>query len=326
MQVLQKYQQLFDTYLQANPFNGHPNELYEPANYIMQLGGKRLRPGIAMMGYELYDSNVERVLPVAMAVEVFHNFSLVHDDIMDEALMRRGKPSVHAKFGENTAILSGDVMLVLAYEVLTKIDKPNLIPQLVKVFNRQAIEVCEGQQLDMNFETREDVSIEEYIHMISQKTAALIGGSLELGAIVGGASDDDLKNLQLFGRNIGIAFQLQDDYLDTFGDPKKFGKKIGGDIAQNKKTFLILKALEVASENQKDQLAKYMQKDSQLADAEKITLVTQLLEEIDIPRYALDEKEKYRDLAFGYLDQVNVADEKKQPIIELSELIIGREK
>jgi geranylgeranyl diphosphate synthase type II len=324
MLILKKYKTLFEDYLHQNPFTGVPSELYDPVQYIMHLGGKRLRPAMAMMGYELFREDLEKALPVAMAVEVFHNFSLVHDDIMDEAAVRRGKPTVHKQFGDNAAILSGDVMLVLAGQMITDLEETALIAPLMRIFNRAAIEVCEGQQMDMNFETRQDVSIPEYIKMIGLKTAALLAASLEMGTVTAGASKEDVQNVYDFGYQIGIAFQLQDDILDTFGDPEVFGKKIGGDIVQNKKTFLILKAMEVAGEEQKERLEELMNTSTQ-NEKEKIEEVTGLLKSLNIPALAEAEKNKYKKLAFDSLDKVNGSDSGKVVLKELAELIVGRE-
>lgn len=324
MQILKKYKNLFEEYLQENPFTGTPSELYDPVQYIMHLGGKRLRPAMAMMGYELFRTDIEKALPVAMAVEVFHNFSLVHDDIMDEAAVRRGKPTVHEKFGDNAAILSGDVMLVLAGQMITDMEETALIPPLVKIFNRAAIEVCEGQQMDMNFESRQDVTIPEYIKMIGLKTAALLAASLEMGATLAGASREDVRHVYDFGYQIGIAFQLQDDILDTFGDPEVFGKKIGGDIVQNKKTFLILKALETAAGKDKDRLIELMNTPT-TEEEEKIREVTNLLNVLNIPALAETEKNKYKKMAFDSLEKVNASDPVKKLLKELAELIVGRD-
>jgi len=323
MQSLKKYQSFFESYLKEHPFEGQPSELYEPVQYIMQLGGKRLRPSMAMMACELFADDLKVVLPVAMAVEVFHNFSLVHDDIMDEALLRRGQATVHEKFGPNAAILSGDVMLVLSGQLLTQVRDERLIVPLVRVFNRAAIEVCEGQQMDMNFETRQDVSIPEYIKMISLKTAALLAASLEMGAIAAGAGAEAVKKVYDFGHHIGIAFQLQDDILDTFGDSQLFGKKIGGDIAQNKKTFLILKALEVGDDRQTRRLHQLMNAGPDDEQA-KIEEVTTILQQLNIQSLAEAEKEKYKASAFEALDKIEVAKERKAPLIELAEMIVGR--
>ncbi len=324
MQILKKYKTRFEEYLQNNPFTGTPSELYEPVQYIMHLGGKRLRPAMAMMGYELFKEDIEKALPVAMAVEVFHNFSLVHDDIMDEALVRRGKPTVHKQYGDNAAILSGDVMLVLASQMITNLGDTDLIPPLIRIFNRAAIEVCEGQQMDMNFEQREDVTIPEYITMIGLKTAALLAASLEMGAVTAGADQADVQCVYDFGFQIGIAFQLQDDILDTFGDPEVFGKKIGGDIVQNKKTFLILKALEVADSKQRQRLEELMNTPTE-DEKEKIEEVTNLLKSLDIPAFAEAEKNKYKKLAFDSLNKVNGSNSGKAVLKELAELIVGRD-
>ncbi len=323
MELLKKYQILFNKYLEEHPFNGVPEELYEPANYIMKLGGKRLRPAMVLMAYELFKDDLEKALPIAMSVEVFHNFSLVHDDIMDEALVRRGKPTVHEKYSSNTAILSGDVMLVLANQVLFEIQETASILPLIRVFNRTAIEVCEGQQMDMNFETRQNVTIPEYIKMISLKTAALLAACLEMGAIASETDAQNIKNIYNFGLNIGIAFQLQDDILDTFGDPKIFGKKIGGDIIQNKKTFLILKALEVANSDQKNRLSNLMNTPTK-DENKKIQEVTELLRQLNIPDLAEQEKEKFKEKAFASLAKINIPESRKLPLTQLAEIIIGR--
>jgi geranylgeranyl diphosphate synthase type II len=290
----------------------------------MHLGGKRLRPVLALMAYALFQKDVERALPAAMAVEIFHNFSLVHDDIMDEAPLRRGKPSVHTKYGLNSGILSGDVMLIYTYEYLLKIGDPEKIKKMVAVFNRVAIQVCEGQQYDMDFEKRSDVTIEEYIEMIRNKTAALISGSLALGAIAAGAPEADVKNLEAFGENIGLAFQLQDDYLDTFGDPEKVGKKAGGDIVQNKKTFLILRALEIAPPDQRQILENYMSS-TDFDEQQKIRAVMQILQSLDIPAQILTRKQAYQDQAFQHLRKVNSTHQTTQLLYELSLDLIGRE-
>ena len=300
---LLQFRTKFDEYLREHSFTKAPQELYEPVDYIMQLGGKRLRPLLVLMAYQLFDRKFEKALPVALAVEVFHNFSLVHDDIMDEALIRRGKASVHAKFGLNAGILSGDVMLILVYEYLSKIENASLIPDLIRIFNKVAIEVCEGQQYDINFENQIDVSIDGYLKMIELKTAALMAGALQMGALLGGASIKDLEDLDQFGRLIGIAFQLQDDWLDTFGESEKVGKKIGGDIAQNKKTFLALKALELAEESDR---IHYQQLMNQVGGDEeaKINWVTQLFKKLNISEHTSALRDEYRNRAFEHLNQI----------------------
>ena len=324
MQTISDLQKHFISYLEAQHFTQAPSELYEPVNYIMQLGGKRLRPVLLLMAYQLYHNDIEKALPAAYAVEIFHNFSLVHDDIMDEAPLRRGKATVHKKYGPNTGILSGDVMLIYAYEYLLKHADPSQTLALLHTFNKVAIEVCEGQQLDMNFEVQEDVEIAMYLKMIELKTAALIGGSIEMGAILAGGSPSDIQNLAQFGRNIGIAFQLQDDILDTFGDPAKFGKKVGGDIAQNKKTYLVLKALEVADEATQKQLSHYMRV-ADIDEKEKIESVTNIFKRLNIPDLAGAIKNDYREKAYQFLDQVSVREEKKEVLRALAEKFIQRE-
>ena len=324
MQQINELRSLFESYLQTYQFQQKPKELYEPINYIMNLGGKRLRPILVLMAHQIFDPQITNALPVAYAVEIFHNFSLVHDDIMDEAPLRRGKPSVHIAYGTNTGILSGDVMQIYAYEHLLKVEDPQKIKQLVGVFNQTAIAVCEGQQMDMNFEQRTDVRISEYLKMIEYKTAALMAGSLEMGAIVAGASEADTTNLSQFGRNIGIAFQLQDDILDTFGDPEKFGKKVGGDIAQNKKTYLLLKALEIADAQHKAMLEELVL-DNKVEEKEKIAKVTTIFRQLDIPERAEELKVEYRDKAYQHLEAIQLSDAVKQPLLALAERFIQRE-
>jgi len=324
MQKLNQLQSLFRDYLVANQFKQAPQELYEPVNYILNLGGKRLRPVLLLMSYNLFDEKVEKALPAAYAVEIFHNFSLLHDDIMDEAPLRRGQPTVHIKYNTNTGILSGDVMLIYAYEYLTKVEDKSKIASLVKVFNRVAIEVCEGQQYDMNFEERTEVQIDEYLKMIELKTSVLIGGGMEMGAILAGADASDANHIAEFGKNVGIAFQLQDDILDTFGDPEKFGKKVGGDIAQNKKTYLILKAMEVADSDTAASLQELMST-TPADEVTKIKTVTSIFTQLNIRQLAEELKEEYLDKAFMHLDAVQVADSRKIELRELANQLMGRE-
>jgi len=257
MDFLNKYHLLFTNFLLSNPMNRAPVNLYEPADYILSLGGKRLRPVFVLIGCSLFDSKPEKALKTAMAVEIFHNFTLLHDDIMDNADIRRGKPTVHVKYNANTAILTGDVMMIQAYQYLLDNEDPILVKSLMDIFNKMAFEVCEGQQLDMDFESRDDVSIDEYIKMITLKTSVLLAASLQLGAVIGGASTTDQNHLYEFAKNFGIAFQLQDDILDTFGEASAVGKKIGGDILQNKKTYLYLKALELADAEENTKLKNF---------------------------------------------------------------------
>jgi len=293
-----------------NPFPAAPRELYEPCDYILTLGGKRLRPALLLMGYELFRDDVEQALPAAWAVELFHNFSLMHDDIMDAAPLRRGQPTVHTRWNTTTGILSGDVMLIYAYRFLAKIGNPDAVLDLVNTFNRVATEVCEGQQMDVNFETRADVSIPEYLRMIELKTAVLLGGALEMGALCARASKTNAEHLYHFGRLAGIAFQIQDDLLDTYGDPAKFGKQVGGDILQNKKTLLVLKTLEVASEADRLELARWMQTGAENAD-EKVPAVRAIFEQNGIPKLILQEQQRFQNEAFSHLEAVAVPEERK---------------
>lgn len=256
--MISSYQSAFIAFLEKHSSsNLRPSSLYAPADYILSLGGKRIRPVLALLSADAVSGNYKQALPAAMTVEVFHNFSLVHDDIMDEAPLRRGQSTVHEKWNVNTGILSGDVMLVMAYEWLNDYP-PALFTNLTQLFSKTAREVCEGQQYDMDFPTQTSVSQEEYLHMITHKTAVLLGCSLQMGALVGGLSKAESQPFYDFGIQLGIAFQLQDDYLDAFGDPKTFGKQVGGDIIENKKTLLYLLALEKGDEAQRSDLLHWM--------------------------------------------------------------------
>ena len=253
MQPVVSYQQIIEERLKAEMQFGQPTHLYEPIEYILGLGGKRLRPVLTLMAADIFGTEAEKAVDAALAVEVFHNFSLVHDDIMDGAPLRRGKVTVHEKWDVNTGILSGDAMLILAYRFFERYE-PETFQQLAKLFSKTALEVCEGQQWDVDFESRDDVSQEEYLNMIRCKTAVLVGAALQMGAIVAKASPENSKKIYDFGVSLGMAFQLQDDYLDAFGDPATFGKQVGGDIIENKKTYLYLKALEFADDAQSTKL------------------------------------------------------------------------
>ncbi len=338
MRRIQNYHAFFQKYLDEHTFSKHPQELYAPVNYILSIGGKRLRPLLALMGCELFSENIEKALPIAMAVEVFHNFSLLHDDIMDAAPLRRGHPTVHTKYNLNTGILSGDVMLIWAYQFLMQTSnssqkEPQYTEgalsaeqkiQLVYIFNKMAIEVCEGQQMDMNFETRNDVTIDEYILMIEYKTSVLIAAAFQMGALVGGASVENAAHLYEFGRNIGIAFQIQDDILDSFGDPLKFGKKVGGDIVQNKKTLLVLKALELADAPQKADLTRLMST-TDVEEMPKIEAVKSLFEATGARRFAVSEMENYLKIAFEHLDATPLSIEKKNYMRAFANELMMRE-
>lgn len=323
MQLVSTYYSDFIAYMEDNTFDKDPSGLYQPVDYIMQLGGKRLRPILVLMSYRLFHDDYEPALPLGLAVEVFHNFSLVHDDIMDAAPLRRGKPTVHELYDVNTGILSGDVMLIKCYEFLLRAPA-KLIPALIQTFNELAIKVCEGQQYDMDFETRSDVTIPEYLKMIEYKTAALIEGCLKLGAILAESGKENGQHLAAFGRNIGLAFQMQDDILDTFGDPAKFGKKVGGDILNNKKTYLLLTAQALADEQDRKQLEKWMS--SKKADEqEKVQAVTELFKKYQVLERATEQMQLYQTKAFEHLTQVTAADERKQELIDLANELLVRE-
>ncbi|MFT5642206.1 MAG: geranylgeranyl diphosphate synthase type II, partial [Cyclobacteriaceae bacterium] len=250
---------LVNSEIEKLKFGDEPANLYDPISYILSLGGKRLRPTLVLLGYNLFKRDFESVLRPALAVEVFHNFTLMHDDIMDEAPLRRGKPTVHEKWNSTVGILSGDTMLVKAYDLLLEVDD-QYFKESVRLFNKTAVEVCEGQQIDMNFESRDDVSVSEYINMIRLKTAVLLGFSLQYGALLGGASEEERAHLYEVGVNMGLGFQLMDDLLDVYADQAKFGKQVGGDIVSNKKTFLLIEALELASDQQKVALNDWLNK------------------------------------------------------------------
>ncbi|MBU6343036.1 MAG: polyprenyl synthetase family protein [Bacteroidetes bacterium] len=318
-QLLQQIQQ----YTLEHPLPNAPTGLYEPCTYMLDLGGKRLRPAFLLMAYNMYKSDIEYAMPAAWAIEQFHNFTLMHDDIMDAAPLRRGKATVHTKWNLNTAILSGDVMLILAYAQLAQYADASLTQALLRIFNRVAIGVCEGQQLDVNFETQSEVSLDAYIQMIELKTAVLLGGALEMGARCAGANETDAKLLYEFGRLAGIAFQIQDDLLDTFGDPEKFGKQVGGDILQNKKTFLVLKTYQVAPQNDVEELHNWMKTDSSFNGDAKIKAVQELFIRNGIPQMAEQAKQAFQTEAFLALDAVQLPESNKSELRQLvSDLLI----
>ena len=321
MQASITLQALIEEKIQAVSFPKEPNNLYDPLNYFMTLGGKRTRPLLTLLGCDLFGKSGEHALNAAIAVELFHNFTLIHDDIMDEAPLRRGKSTVHTKWNTNIAILSGDVLFVKAFEFLSDNDVKYL-PHLIEVFTRTAAEVCEGQQMDMDFETREDVSIEEYIEMIRLKTSVLLGAALEMGAIIGEASTEDKRSLYEFGMNVGIAFQLKDDILDLYANPDKFGKQVGGDILSNKKTYLLLKAQKLANKEQSQQLNHLM---NNLQGDEKITTARALFDEIGVQEFAMDRMKEYYQSAKAAMDNINVSQEAKQELIGIADYLMNRE-
>lgn len=310
----------FGTRFGVAQFPAAPASLYEPGEYFLSIGGKRIRPILCVLGNELFSEITEDAWSLATAIELFHNFTLIHDDMMDAAALRRGMQTVHTKYGDNTALLTGDVMLIRAYEKLQTIN-PAHLPKILSLFNTTAREVCEGQQLDMDFEKMPSVTLDAYIHMITLKTSVLLAASLEMGAILGGATPGNCKHLYEFGKNLGIAFQIQDDYLDAFGDPEKFGKEVGGDIRQNKKTFLLLHALEVATPDQRAKL------DTLLASngPEKVPQVMELFKACNVDAWAIELKEKYLQIALANLEDIAVTSTRKTALLSLANYLMQRE-
>ena len=301
-------------------FPDEPATLYRPNEYFLGLGGKRVRPVLCLMGNELFDEIRTDAWHAAIAIELFHNFTLIHDDIMDKAPLRRGKETVHSKYGENTALLAGDVMLVKAYDYLNKISS-SYLQKVMHLFNKTAIEVCEGQQLDMDYEKQDTVSLNDYLKMIELKTSVSLAASLQVGALLGGAGERNQNLLYDFGKKLGLAFQVQDDYLDAFGDPKKFGKQVGGDILANKKTFLLIHVLETASADQKHGLNKLLAENPE----DKVERVLQIFKAGKVDEWALHLKNKYLDEALSHLDDIAVLSIRKEPLKELAHFLIQRE-
>ncbi|MEN9697201.1 MAG: hypothetical protein RLZ56_622 [Bacteroidota bacterium] len=302
-------------------FPATPESLYAPGEYFLQIGGKRIRPVMCLLGNELFSELHEDAFKVARAIELFHNFTLVHDDMMDEAHLRRGMPTVHTKYDPNTALLVGDVMLIRAYEFLQEI-QPNYLSKILQLFNKTAREVCEGQQLDMDFAKMNHVSLDQYIHMITLKTSVLLAASLELGAIIGGAGENNCHHLYEFGKKLGIAFQIQDDYLDAYGDAADFGKEVGGDIKQNKKTFLLLHALAVANAEQLAQLEDLLQNNAE----DKVQKVLAIFNDCGVAAWADNLKAKYMAEAFEHLESIAVVSSRKQPLVDLANYLMNRNK
>lgn len=316
------YQQQFLGYLESKNWIKEPKNLYEPVDYILQLGGKRIRPVLTLMAADIFSNNYQKALPAALAVEVFHNFTLVHDDIMDDAPLRRGKPTVHEKWDLNTGILSGDAMLILAYKYFEDYE-PIVFQKLAKLFSKTALEVCDGQQLDVDFETRDDVTIDAYMNMIRLKTSVLVAAALKMGAIVSETSEENANLIYDFGLNLGLAFQLQDDYLDAFGDPETFGKQIGGDIIENKKTYLYLKALELSDEETSKKL-KFFYQNKFSENNTKIEEVKRIFEINDIPLLISQEIRTFTDKAFDNLDKMNITKESKDKLRSFGTWLMNR--
>ena len=319
MHSIYQYQQFISDYLQSQYTIKEPKNLYEPIHYILDLGGKRMRPVLTLMSAEVFDADYKKALPAALAVEVFHNFSLVHDDIMDAAPLRRGNETVHEKWNINTAILSGDAMLILAYQYFEQYE-PTVFRDLAKLFGKTALEVCEGQQWDVDFETRDDVTIPEYLKMIEYKTAVLVAAAMKMGAIIAETSKINASLIYEFGLNLGLAFQLQDDYLDAFGDASLFGKEAGGDIKQNKKTFLLIRALEMANAEQLITLNALLASDP----ADKVDQVLTIFKDCKVDAWAEDLKQKYMQEALAHLESIAVVSARKKPLIDLANYLMNR--
>ena len=322
MHSIYQYQEFITYYLNSQYETKEPRNLYEPIHYILGVGGKRMRPVLTLMSAEVFDADYKVALPAALAVEVFHNFSLVHDDIMDAAPLRRGNETVHERWDTNTAILSGDAMLILAYQYFEKYNT-DVFRDLAKLFSKTALEVCEGQQWDVDFETREDVSIPEYLKMIEYKTAVLVAAAMKMGAIVAETSKENADLIYDFGLNLGLAFQLQDDYLDAFGDPKTFGKQVGGDIIENKKTYLYLKAMEFASAPEKEQLLHLFSIQPN-DNSDKIASVKAIFDTTGASQATNKAIQEYTLKAFNTLQEISIDNEKKDILRSFGENLMKR--
>lgn len=323
MKSLRTFEEVLDIVnanIETIKFETKPESLFEPISYILSLGGKRVRPALSLMSYNLYKDDLTRIMPIALAIEIFHNFTLLHDDLMDRADMRRGKPTVHIKWNDNTAVLSGDAMLIEAYREIAKTET-EFLPQALELFTTTATEICCGQQYDMEFEQRMDVTIPEYIEMIRLKTAVLLGCALKEGAIIAGASKEDGDYLYDFGINVGLGFQLKDDLLDVYGNSETFGKKIGGDILCNKKTFLLINAL--SDPSTKDELTMWMNKET-VVEEEKIKAVTDIYNRLGLKEKSEKLINDYCNKAMDCLDKVSVAKERKEELHKLAITLISR--
>lgn len=322
MHSIHQYQEFISNYLQSQSQTKEPKNLYEPIHYIMQLGGKRMRPVLTLMSTEVFDGDYKKALPAALAVEVFHNFSLIHDDIMDDAPLRRGKITVHEKWNINTGILSGDAMLILAYQYFEQYE-PVIFRSLVQLFSKTALEVCEGQQWDVDFESRDDVTIPEYIKMIECKTAVLVAAAMKMGAIIAETSEENANLIYDFGHNLGLAFQLQDDYLDAFGNPETFGKQVGGDIIENKKTYLYLKAIEFSSAEEKAQLLQLFAAHPD-DNNDKINSVKDIFNATGASEATQKAIQDFTFKAFETLEKLDVSKDKKVTLKRFGENLMKR--
>lgn len=317
-QLLEK----INTYLQEMPYSRPPKGLYDPIEYELSLGGKRIRPVLMLMAYNLYKEDVETILPQAAGLETYHNHTLLHDDVMDKADMRRNKPTVHRVWSENAAILSGDAMLILAYRLMAECPEVKL-KEVLDIFTRTTMEICEGQQWDMEFETRLDVTVDEYIEMIRLKTSVLLAAALKIGACLAGASKEDADLLYDFGVSMGLAFQLQDDWLDVYGDPKVFGKNIGGDILCNKKTYMLITALAQADEEHKVELQRWLSAE-EYEPAKKIEAVTHIYNVMNIGKQCMDKSDAYYAEGLSVLDRVSLPAERKAVLKEFACSLMNR--
>lgn len=322
MQAVETYQKVFIEYLENYSKPQEPINLYEPINYILRLGGKRLRPVLALMTTDIFGGNYKDSLDAALAIEVFHNFTLIHDDIMDDAPLRRGKETVHEKWDLNTGILSGDAMLIMAYMLFEGFEA-SIQKELIQLFNKTALEVCEGQQYDIDFETRDDVTIDEYLTMIKYKTSVLVAAAMKMGAIIAKAPKEDQNKIYDFGLNLGLAFQLQDDYLDAFGNPETFGKQVGGDIIENKKTYLYLKALEQSDNSQKEEL-QHLYSIVLEENEDKIASVKDIFEDSGAANITKEAIKKYTFKAFEVLDSLSISEEQKESLKHFGAKLMNR--
>ena len=311
-----------NTFIEKLPYNREPKSLYEPIQYVLSLGGKRIRPVLMLLGYNLWKDDPESILMQAAALETYHNYTLLHDDLMDNADLRRGHETVHKKWNANQAILSGDSMLVLAYERMAQCAADKL-SQVLAIFTETALEIGEGQQYDIDFERRTDVEEDEYIEMVRLKTSVLLACALKIGGALAGAPEQDLDNLYKFGERIGLAFQLQDDFLDVYGDPRVFGKAIGGDITSNKKTYMLINAFNHANDVQREELTRWITAKT-FDRAEKVAAVTRLYNEIGVDKLALDKIASYFEQSKKYLDAVKVDDDKKTVLRQYAEKMMSR--
>jgi geranylgeranyl diphosphate synthase type II len=323
MKKLEDLQELISEAVEKLTFPGYPAELYEPITYILSIGGKRMRPALLLMACDLFGGDVDAAVPPALAIEVFHNFTLMHDDIMDNAPLRRGRTTVHEKWNQNVGILSGDVMLIEGYKLMMQVEERLLRP-IMNIFNSTAVSVCEGQQIDMEFETRNNTGIDEYLNMIRLKTAVVLGSALKIGALIGGADQKDAELISTFGEQLGIAFQLQDDILDVYGNPEKFGKQVGGDIISNKKTYLLIKALERANDAQREELNNLLAL-KQFDSAGKVAAVTALYDVLEVRQHAEHTMQGYAEKAFVALDAINLPEAQKQYLRDFADGLLVRE-